>query len=221
MHDMRDALDPVVQAARRLPSPNESRTVMFIAATDRAGTSSAAASFAVRAEAGAGRAVWLIDLDLASDTLHTAFQMSPWSAAGPLSRAYDASLGKAPIYTVSPDRPSRPGGNGMAKLLSVHQVGGSRLLVSRFRRERLAPDQRFQFRDSPAWWSALRTSADWIVVDAPSISRSGAGLSVARHMDGVVLVLAANFTPADDAVTLRKAVEARGGTVIGAILNRT
>jgi len=220
MHDLRADIVQVEKVARRLASANGSRAVMVLASDDGAGTTSVAVSLALRAEAVAARAVWLVDLDLAGNAAYEAFRAPPFDGEGALSRPYDASLGLPPIYSLSPETRMEAAARGSARLLCVHQVGDRRLLVTRMRTERLGDVQRIQFRDSPGWWPAVRTAADWIIVDAPSLARSGAGLMVARHMDGVVLVLRAGETQAEEAVTLRREVEAAGGRVIGIVLNR-
>ncbi len=219
MHDLRNDLAQVERVTMRLASANGSRAVMLLASDDGAGTTSAAISLALRAEAIAARAVWLIDLDLAANTVHDAFLAPPFDREGRLSRPYDAALGSPPIYAVSPESRIAATARGSGKLLCVHQLGERRLLVSRMRTERLEDSQRILLRDSPGWWSAVRTAADWIIVDAPSLARSGAGLMVARHMDGVVLVIKAGATQADEAVALRREVETAGGRVVGLVLN--
>ncbi|MEM7766876.1 MAG: hypothetical protein AAF253_05245 [Pseudomonadota bacterium] len=219
MRDFRPDLGTVERTAKRLSGHDGGRALMFLASDDGAGTTSAAVSMALRAEAIAARAVWLVDLDLTENSAFKAFQAPPFEEEGALSRPYDASLGKAPIYALSPETRLEAEARGSAKLLCVHQVGARRLLVTRLRTERLEPAQRIRFRDSPDWWPAVRTAADWIIVDAPSLSRSGAGLAVARHMDGVILVLRAGQTAADDGVSLRREVEGAGGRVAGLVLN--
>ena len=59
-----------------------------------------------------------------------------------------------------------------------------------------------------------------VVVDAPSLERSSAGLAMASQMDGVFLVLAADSTGADEVIALRDQVEAHGGHVAGVVMNR-
>src|SRR3990167_6868068 len=130
--------------------------------------------------------------------------------------ALDASLGTEHVYTVAGHETDPSYG----KLLNAHQIDGLRLLVTRFRGDRLAPGQKVQLRTAPGWWTALRAAADWIIVDAPAIDRTRAGLAFVGQADGVVLVVRADDTSAVDAATLRQDVEAHGGRVIGVVMNR-
>ena len=64
----------------------------------------------------------------------------------------------------------------------------------------------------------MRQSIDLAIVDAPGNSR--APLSLAGDMDGVILVADARLTRTDGVTARREAIEARGGTVAGIIVNR-
>lgn len=195
--------------------------MMFIAARSGEGTTSMAASFALMAADRSSRSTWLVDLDLRRNHAFRGFEEGFAEGAGAPGRAYDASLSETPIYSVSPQTVAVEGRHSaLSKLLTVHQIIGTRLLVTRFRNERLRQGQRVQLRTSPSWWNALRGAADWIVVDAPALERSGAGLAFAGQMDGVVLVVTADGTTAEEVIALRQEIEAHGGTVIGVAMNR-
>lgn len=193
---------------------------MFIAARDGEGTSSVAASFALLAARKSQKSAWLIDLDLRRNAAFAGFEKGFARGAGEPGRAYDASLRTDPIYTVSPPELEGKSAGAVNKLLTVHQIDKTRLLVSRFRNEALRPGHRVQLRTQPGWWQAVRGAADWIIVDAPALSRSPAGLAMAAQMDGVILVVEADSTGADEVVGLRREVEAHGGKVTGVVLNR-
>ena len=110
--------------------------------------------------------------------------------------------------------------NAAHQLLTACPVTGTRLLVTRFRTERLAAGQRAHLRSEPGWWKALRRSTDWIVVDSPALDRSDVALDVASEVDGVVLVVQAEVTRAEEVAEAQFAIESRGGRVIGVVLNR-
>ncbi len=218
MHDLRPDLSNLWRSTARLTSPTGGRAVMFVAARSGEGTTSVAASFAAMASARTPRAAWLVDLDLRRNAVFRGFEDGFGKGFGAPDRALDASLGEEPFYSITPKSGAQGAGS---KLLSAHQIGGSRLLVTRFRNERLRQGQRVQIRTQPAWWKALRKISDWIVVDAPALDRSGAGLTVVSQLDGVVLVLSADQTTVDELSALRGEVEAHGGTVIGVVMNKT
>ncbi|MEZ5954525.1 MAG: hypothetical protein R3C13_09505 [Hyphomonas sp.] len=169
------------------------------------------------AAAKSSRSAWLIDLDFRRNPLYRAFEDGFSKKIGGPGRAFDASLNEPPIYALTPPPPDGSDGN---KLLTVHQIEGTRLLVTRFRNERLRPAQKVQLRTQPRWWAALRASADWGVIDAPALERSAAALAVASQMDGVVLVVRADKTSVSDVAAMRLEVEGHGGKVIGVVMNR-
>ncbi|MBY9067164.1 hypothetical protein K1X12_09660 [Hyphomonas sp. WL0036] len=216
MLDLRQDLSGLWQAAARVPPRSGGRVLMFMAAREGEGTSSMAASFALMASARAARMTWLIDLDLRANPLYTAFAKGILKDTGRPGHALDASLGTEQIYSV----PGTEAVPAMQKLLTAHQIDGQRLLVTRFRNERLAPGQRVRLQPAPGWWGALRRSCDWAILDAPALARSAAGLTFAPMTDGVVLVVEAGATGAGDVEDLRAAVEGAGGTVIGAVMNQ-
>lgn len=216
MLDLRPDLSGLWQAATRVTPRSGGRVLMFISAREGEGTSSVVASFALMAAARAARMSWLVDLDLWGNPLYAAFSKGILKGAGRPGHPLDASLGTEQIYAVhgSDNVPA------LSKLLTAHQIDGLRLLVTRFRNERLSPGQHVRMQAAPAWWGALRRSADWAIVDAPALSRSAAGLTYAPLVDGVVLVVQADGTGAEEADGLRGAVEAAGGAVIGVVMNR-
>jgi Mrp family chromosome partitioning ATPase len=215
MLDLRPELATLWSVAARLRSAQGARSVMFFAARTGEGTSSMAASFALMAAEHAKRTAWLIDIDLMNNAAYQAFDTGFVGTVARPGRAYDASLGCAPIYEL---QPVSSGGN--AKLMTAYPVTGTRLLVTRFRAERLAAGQRAYLRSEPGWWQALRRSTDWIVVDSPALDRSDEALSVASEVDGVVLVVQAETTSSEEVAEAQFAIESRGGRVIGVVLNR-
>lgn len=215
MRDLRPDLATLWSVASRLRPQQGARTVMFVAARSGEGTSSMAASFALMAAAQAERTAWLVDLELTRNAAYDAFDRGFATGVAQPGRAYDAALGCAPMYELIPAAQG-----GTSKLLTAHPVNGTRLLVTRFRTERLARGQGVRLRSQPAWWQALRRSTDWIIVDAPALDRSDAVLDVASEADGVVLVVRAESTGAEEVANAQLAIERRGGYVIGVVLNR-
>lgn len=215
MIDLRPDLATLWSVATRLRPMQGARSLMFVAACTGEGTSSMAASFALMAAEHAPRTAWLVDLDLMNNAAHHAFDKGFVGKVARPGRAYDASLGCAPIYELRP-----AGAVPNAKLLTAHPATGTRLLVTRFRTERLAAGQRAYLRSHPNWWQALRRSTDWIVVDSPALGRSDVALEVAREVDGVVLVVQAETTSSEEVAEAQFAIESRGGRVIGVVLNR-
>ncbi len=216
MRDLRQNLSGLWRAVSQVEPAAGGRTILFIAAHKGEGVSSVAASFALMAASRAARTAWLVDLDIRRNYQYTSFAQGIIKDVGRPGHALDASLGAEQIYTVAGHETDLSYG----KLLNAHQIDGLRLLVTRFRSDRLAPGQKVRLRPAPGWWTALRAAADWAVIDAPALDRTRAGLSFVSQADAVVLVVQADTTAASDVAALRQDVEAQGGRVIGAVMNR-
>jgi non-specific protein-tyrosine kinase len=65
---------------------------------------------------------------------------------------------------------------------------------------------------------ALLERAERVVAVAPSLTRAADALPLARHVDGVILVVAAGRTTRADAVHARNTLQAAGGRVLGVVL---
>ncbi|MEO0465972.1 MAG: hypothetical protein AAF216_05480 [Pseudomonadota bacterium] len=219
MKDVRNTLGAVWRAAQMAGPPGGGRAIMFVGTCEPAEVSSLAASFAwLCAERGQGP-VWLLDLDFRSNPMFQGFDDGFAGDAARPGRAFDARLGGPPLYSsTSGGAVKTRVGADPDKLLSFHAVTGSRLLVSRFRTEALAPGQRLVFSRQSGWWRAARSKADWIIVHAPPTQGSGAALSMAGDVDGTIMAIEADKTGLDAAFDLRDDVEAEGGRVIGTVM---
>lgn len=216
MRDLRQHLSGLWRAASQVEPATGARTILFLSAHKGEGTSSVAASFALMAASRAARTAWLVDLDIRRNYQYTSFAQGILKDTGRPGHALDASLGTEQIYTVA----GHEADVSYGKLLNAHQIDGQRLLITRFRSDRLAPGQKVRLRPAPGWWAALRKAADWVVIDAPALERTRAGLSFVSQADAVVLVVKADDTSASDVSALRQDVEAQGGRVLGAVMNR-
>ena len=218
MLDLRSDLDQLWRAAGRLTAAKGGRGIMFIAAQENEGTSSVAASFALLAAERSRKSTWLVDLNLHDNPQFEAFRRGDFGTRG-LSRAYDASLGTQAFYDIVEARGGhRHGAGANSKLLAAHQVSGTRLLVTRFRNNRVAHGGKIHLSTRSEWWAALRRGADWVIVDAPAAERSGAGLAMASQMDGVIIVVQADRTKPDTVTNLTKEIEAYGGQALGVVM---
>lgn len=199
---------------------------MFVGCNIGAGTTSVAMSFGLLAASRSSKASWLVDLDLKNNPVYEGFRKGFAKDVGKPGRAYDASLRQKPIYKISDATPEFLGGRAGSvrssldtKLLTAHQISGTRLMVTRFRKERLEAGQTVKVQAQPGWWQAVRQVADWVIVDAPPVQASGIALSCAAQMDGVVIVVRADDTSARDAINLQTEIEAGGGVVLGSVMN--
>lgn len=216
MRDLRRDLASLWRLATQMPSAKGGRVLLFISAREGEGTSSVAASFAIIAANRAKRTAWIVDLDFRRNFQYTSFAQGTVKGAGRPGHALDASLGAEQIYSVA----GHENDISYGKLLNAHQIENQRLLVTRFRSDRLTSGQRVELRTAPGWWSALRAAADWVIIDAPCLECTRAGIAFVGQADGVVLVVNADETPAADVAALRQDVEAHGGKILGIVMNR-
>lgn len=202
------------------PPPGPARVIEFIAARSGEGTSTVAREFARFAAERTRGSVWLVDLDFADSGQYRAIAAQP-ERFGPLGAAAAASPDRSCFFTVHP--PARDAEGRVAadsRYLVAHPVGGSKLWVTRFRRELIQPGQGVRVTPSPDYWNALRRSAELVVVDAPAADRAKTGLLVAPFMDFSVLVLAEGGADAKGAAALKSAITGGGGRCAGLVFNR-
>jgi len=201
-------------------APGHGRVLQFAAARPREGTSTVAREFARFAAAHAQRPVWLVDVDLLSPGQHAAIASRP-SHYGRLGAEAAASPDGSIFFTV---RPQARDENGApvpdARYLVAHPVGGPRLWVTKFRRERLTPEQTVHITPTPQYWNALRRHAEMIIIDAPAADRSQASVMLAPFADATVLVVAADAGDARPPAVLKSAINAAGGRTAGLFFNR-
>lgn len=202
------------------PPAGRPHVVQFVAARRGEGASTVAREFARFASRRAGRKTWLVDLDLVEPSQYRALAADP-QRYGPLGPPVAASPDGSAPFTVQPPAPRPEGGVWPdAKYLVGHSVGGPRLWVARFNREALRGRQQAHLIPSPDYWKALRKHAEIIVVDCPSVDRSPAGPTIARHMDLTVLVVSADQPDVRQPALLRDAITAAGGRCAGLFFNK-
>jgi Mrp family chromosome partitioning ATPase len=68
--------------------------------------------------------------------------------------------------------------------------------------------------------TSVAGSFDLVVIDLPPVSESALGPSLAKGLDGVVLVVEAERTRAHALRAARRSVEACGGSILGVVLNK-
>ena len=216
MRDLREDLDPIWRSTAMLgAAPNQARMLLFTSSRNGEGVTSMAASFACMAARRSEKPVWLVDLDFRRNPVFHGFERRFARDVGQPGRAYDASLKQPPIFNVTPSVASAR----QEKLLTAHDIEGLPLLVTRFRTDRIKPDQRVLVQDSPGWWQTLRRMASWSIVDAPALERSSAALTLARQADGTVLVVAADRTTPAEVDGARREIEVNQGRRLGAVMN--
>jgi hypothetical protein len=183
------------------------RAIMFIAARRKEGTTSSARAVA---QAAGPAAVYAIDLDLRRNALAKALAANV--ALGP---KIDGRLNGASFYTLQDAKgrvliETRPA-------FTYHRVARSRLFAGVFDTRTLPEGARVQISAASKYWDNARAGGATVVVDAPALDRSQIGLRVARHMDGVVLVVGSDPGAAPAALTAKASLLAAGANLIGLV----
>lgn len=204
------------------PAPqHRGRVIQFAAAGTGEGVSTVAREFARLAAVRARKPVWLIDGDLLQQGQLEAAAAEP-ERFGRLGRAALASPDGSSFFAVTPrvmDQQNRP--VAPARLLAARPCLGGRLWITRFATETLRSGQRVEVIGDPGYWDALRKHADTVVIDSPAADRNDMAITLAPFVDATILVVAAETTAAHEPVILRDEIEAVGGRIAGAVVNRS
>lgn len=172
------------------------RTVLFLGATPGDGASTAAAHFASALAQDAAKRVLLIDANLVAEgeARDAGIERPPRPS---LAQLLDGGVGPVmPVAGESSVYVLAGGMDGVRRLSLLESGGFDRFL------------------------SDLRERFDHIVLDAPALQGHPESLVLARRVDGVILVVAAERTRKRTAAWAKEQIEAAGGRVLGAVLNR-
>lgn len=200
--------DGVLAALRSAPvkSPGGGRCVMVIAARRGEGVSTVARAIAQSAGPGT---VYAIDLDLRRNALAKSF-----AADGPqFGPRIDGKLNGATFFDVLNVR----GVSLSVPAFSYHRIGRSRLYVGAFDARAMPEGGRVLISADADYWYAGRAGGAHVIVDAPALERTHVGLRVAKHMDGVVLVVGSDEGAAPAAMAAKTEIEAAGGHLLGLV----
>ncbi|HVY84249.1 MAG TPA: hypothetical protein VG943_03890 [Caulobacterales bacterium] len=203
-------LDAVLAAAQARPAKSPGgRAIMFIAARRGEGVTTVAHAAAMAAAA--KDTVYAIDLDLRRNALARLFnEDNP-----PLGPRIDAKLNGYYFHQIraSDGRSWLP----MKPAFNFHRVGRSRVYVSVFDGRELPQGGKLSISGEPHYWNAARAGGATVIVDAPALERSRVGLKIAKHMDGVVLVVGPDEGAAPAAMAAKTEILAAGGTLLGIV----
>ncbi|MFO1016060.1 MAG: hypothetical protein U1E03_00555 [Hyphomonadaceae bacterium] len=203
------SVDHVLDALAAQPprSRGDGRAIMIVAARRKGGVTTVAAAIARAAGPGA---VYAIDLDLKRNALAKAL-----STSEPLGPKIDGRLNGVALYGLS-------GANGepmreAAPAFTYHRVGRSRVYAGVFDARLVPSGAKVSVSSRSDYWDSARAGGATIVVDAPALERSQIALRVARHMDGVVLVVGSDAGSAPSAIAARDALVEAGANIMGLV----
>jgi len=181
------------------------RALMLIGAQPKLGVTLAARKVAESLGPGA---VYAIDLDLRRNALAQNFSKD--NALGPrIDGALNGALFHGAIDAKGAPLTPPPFG--------YHRIGRTRLYVGAVDGRGLPAGSRLVLSASGAYWDAVRDGGAMAVIDAPPLERSKAALALARHMDGVVIVVGAGEGAAPAAIETKRALNKAGADVMGLI----
>ncbi len=213
MHALLERLGP--------PPADGARVLQVLAARDGEGTSTVARELARAVAPRSRRGVWLVELDLLAGAQFDAVAAAP-DLYGELGDPVPAAPGGETFFHVDPPVVGADGRTWPdAAYLDAYPVGEARFWLTRLRREALKPGQRVELTGARDYWEALRPHADWVIVDAPAVQRSRAGLLMAPAMDATFLVVSAEHGDPRGPIHVRDALAAAGGHCSGVVLNRS
>jgi capsular exopolysaccharide synthesis family protein len=197
-----DKLDTLAEALRLLHLTVSSsrgtqpmRRLLVASGSKGEGKSTIASSYAVAA-AQAGKRVVLVDGDMASPSFHDLFLLDP-------------SPGLADVLRGMPFTPAIL---HKCRVNNLRVVCSSWMAIDPF--ALLASDRMGMFLDM------LSADADLVVMDCPPILQAGETSALARHVDGVLLVLDQETTTMHSAAQTVRQLRLAGAPIIGAVINR-
>ncbi|MES1198570.1 MAG: hypothetical protein ABUS48_01145 [Pseudomonadota bacterium] len=199
----------VLDAARMRPARarGAGRAIMFMSARRGEGVTTAVRAALLSA---GPAAAYAIDLDLHRNALARAF-----SDGAPLGPRIPGRLGGHLFYEMrlADGRPwleFRPA-------FFFHRIGRTRAYVSAFDSSEIPAGGKLLISDKLDYWDAARGGGATVIVDAPALERARIGLRVARHMDGVVLVVGSDEGAAPAAMAAKSEILAAGGQLLGIV----
>jgi Mrp family chromosome partitioning ATPase len=191
-----DLMAGLVQRVFLQPQQKPPRLVVFAAVDHGNGCSQIAASVARALTGSAPGAVCLVEANFRSPALSRMLATTNYQGFS------DALLQQGAIRSFM-----KPMGNGCLWLLSSGPVAADmpNLLAAERMRARFVE---------------LRAEFDYVIVDAPPLSRYADAIALAQLSDGMVLVLEAGSTRRDSASTAVQYVRSARIQILGAVLNK-
>lgn len=191
-----DLMAGLVQRVFLQPKQKPPRMVVFAAVDHGNGCSQIAVSVAGTLAASAPGAVCLVEANFRSPGLPKLLGTTNYHGLT------DALLERGSIRSFI-----KPMGSGSLWLLSSGPLAADspNLLISQPLRDRFAE---------------LRTEFDFVVVDAPPLSRYADAIALGKLSDGIVLILEAGSTRRDAALTAVESLRSSRIQVLGAVLNK-
>lgn len=167
-------------------------SVLFVGSRSNEGTSTIARHLARTVSLKIEKSVLLIDLDRSRPDLH--------------------------VYTNL--RPDDGDESESVAERSLCKVEDSSLYVMPLFQKAMMTPRTLDSAKSNAFWDPLKERFDLIIVDTPPVTMFPDSLAVVAKVDGVILVVEAEKTRWQVALSVKKNIEKHGGKILGTVLNR-
>ena len=176
--------------------PSQSgRTIQFISSHDREGASVLLREFTKVVAWSLNKQVLLLDGSLGNN------QINYFSAKPKFSWA-EAIQDHLPIEDL------------------IYQVGKTNLYISQVSTRAISVCPTLDSTEADENLKKLQMQFDLIVIDAPPANVSNDCLAVSRKLDGLILVVEAEYTRWRTAQQLKAVIERQGGRILGVLLNK-
>jgi Mrp family chromosome partitioning ATPase len=177
--------------------PNiDHRSVLFVGSKSNEGTSTLARQLAKAVSLRMEKSVLLIDLDRSRPDLHVYSNLKP---------EYDAENGN---------------GNEGPIEESLCRVEASSLYVMPLFKKTMITPRTLDTAKGSVFWEPLRKRFDLIIVDAPPATMFPDGLAIVSQVDGVILVVEAEKTRWQVALSVKENILKSGGNLLGTVFNK-
>lgn len=188
-------------AAQPFRGRGAGRALMLV--TARGGEDDAIAAACALALACTSTNVYAIDLNLKRNGLAAAL-----SKHSPLGPKQSGDIQGASLFAA--DSPARPA-------FGFHRVGATRVRAGVFDARIVPAHARVTISAKADFWDAIRAEGSAAIVNALSLERSAVAARVARHMDGVVLVVSDDAGAAPAATHAKQKLAEAGANLLGLI----
>lgn len=176
--------------------PRNRKVIQFIGVCGGEGASTVCREFARTSAMKMGRSVLLIDADRKDKTQYGFFHLRP-----------DHDWRSVLLDGGPPER-------------VMQQVGTSNLFLSLMCSDEYPGGKVFSLNGFRDFWDELRERFELILFDTAPLTACADALAIAKHVDGVIMVLEADKTRLPAAENIRDQLRESGANVLGTIFNK-
>jgi protein-tyrosine kinase len=178
------------------------RSILIVGSRSNEGTSTIARELAKVASLRLEKDVLLIDLDRSRPEHHIYTKFKTGSSA--VDQSPDAGA------TATQD----------SNVHDLHRVEESSLYVMPLFQRTMMTPRTLEYAKSGAFWEPLKERFDLIIVDSPPVMLFPDGPAIVSMVDGIILVVEAEKTKWQIALSVKEKIIKSGGNIIGTVFNK-